>query len=164
MLQATASGYETIDEESVYACTGNPRPADMRELLTTLFKRPFDDGCAGEALTRLVRCATTISCDLEASIRSPHAAVAAFAAKGYALTDMLTELNRLLSATGVRPEIRIMLLDRLCDIEYRLAFGTSDKLQGAALVAAFQHARTRMTELKRADAAAAAGAGAAGAR
>lgn len=83
------------------------------------------------------------------------AAIAALAAKGYALTDMLTELNRLLGATGVRAEIRVLLLDRLADIEYRMAFGTSDKLQGAAVVAAFQHARTCMTELKRAEAGAA---------
>lgn len=37
-----------MDEDSVYACTGNPRPAEMRELLTTLFRRPFDEGCAGK--------------------------------------------------------------------------------------------------------------------
>jgi hypothetical protein len=40
---------------------------------------------------------------------------------------------------------------------YRLAFGTSDKLQGGALVAAFHTARDMMARMKKAEAAASAG-------
>lgn len=37
--------------------------------------------------------------------------------------------------------VRIDLIDKLADAEYRLAFGTSEKLQLGAVVAAFCQAR-----------------------
>ena len=38
-------------------------------------------------------------------------------------------------------KVRIDLIDKLADAEYRLAFGTSEKLQLGAVVAAFVEAR-----------------------
>lgn len=37
-------------------------------------------------------------------------------------------------------KIRIELIDRMADVEYRLAYGTSEKLQLGALVGAFSQA------------------------
>jgi replication factor C subunit 3/5 len=48
VLQATASGFETVDEDAVYSCTGSPRPADMREILASLLKKTFEESYKGK--------------------------------------------------------------------------------------------------------------------
>lgn len=48
VLQATASGFPVIDEDSVYACTGNPRPAEMKEALQSLLKESFQSAYTRE--------------------------------------------------------------------------------------------------------------------
>jgi hypothetical protein len=36
VLQAAASGYDAVDEDSIYAVTGNPRPAEVKEAIHQL--------------------------------------------------------------------------------------------------------------------------------
>ncbi len=45
-----AAGYDPIDEDAVYATTGNPRPADIREALTVLLTKDFDAACKRECV------------------------------------------------------------------------------------------------------------------
>lgn len=40
--------------------------------------------------------------------------------------------------------VRVELVDRMADVEYRLAFGTSEKLQLGALVGAFAQAAEQL--------------------
>ena len=47
VLQSCASGHDVIDEEAVYASTGNPTPKAVGQLLDTLFKGTFQEGYAG---------------------------------------------------------------------------------------------------------------------
>ena len=61
--------------------------------------------------------------------------------KGYALSDVLSQVCKFVMSTGLPVEASAGLLSRLSDIEYRLAFASSDKLQLAALVGAFVLAR-----------------------
>jgi replication factor C subunit 3/5 len=42
---------------------------------------------------------------------------------------------------GLPPNVLVELVDKLADMEYRLAYGTSEKLQLGSLVAAFMDAR-----------------------
>lgn len=42
---------------------------------------------------------------------------------------------------GMPPQVRIALVEAMADIEHRLAFGTSERLQLGSLVAAFATAR-----------------------
>jgi hypothetical protein len=42
---------------------------------------------------------------------------------------------------GLPPNVLVELVDKLADVEYRLAYGTSEKLQLGSLVAAFMDAR-----------------------
>ena len=48
-LQSAASGYDTLDEDSIYAVTGNPRPEDIRVLLAKLLKESFESGYIRES-------------------------------------------------------------------------------------------------------------------
>lgn len=80
--------------------------------------------------------------------------------RGYALTDIISETARMLGAMKLNQEVRAYLMDKLADIEYRLAFGTSEKLQSASLVAAFEGAKQIMRRHTQAAAAAAAAGGA----
>lgn len=41
--------------------------------------------------------------------------------------------------------VRIELINKMADVEYRLAFGTSEKLQLGALVGAFAEAKEGIT-------------------
>ena len=118
VLQACAAGHAVIDEDAVYACTGNPTPSAVKALLETLFKRSFQEA---------------------------YAALLAFSAQGFSVGDLVTEISRSLAAVALPPHVRVLLLDKLADVEYRLAFGTSEKLQAASLVAAFELARIAMS-------------------
>ena len=118
VLQACAAGHAVIDEDAVYACTGNPTPTAVKALLETLFKRSFQEA---------------------------YAALLAFSAQGFAVGDLITDISRSLAAVALPPQVRVLLLDKLADVEYRLAFGTSEKLQAASLVAAFELARIALT-------------------
>jgi replication factor C subunit 3/5 len=48
VLQATASGFDEISAETVYACTGNPQPADVRAILDALLTSDFAGAYKGE--------------------------------------------------------------------------------------------------------------------
>uniref|UniRef100_A0AAZ3QFY0 AAA+ ATPase domain-containing protein n=1 Tax=Oncorhynchus tshawytscha TaxID=74940 RepID=A0AAZ3QFY0_ONCTS len=61
--------------------------------------------------------------------------------KGLALHDILTEVHLLIHRVDFPPAIRMGLLIKLADIEYRLASGTSEKIQLSSMVAAFQAVR-----------------------
>jgi hypothetical protein len=67
---------------------------------------------------------------------------------GYALSDIVTEVGRTVAVLGIDPDIKGMLFEKLSDIEYRLSFGTSEKLQGSALVGAFYMARDALQDRK----------------
>ena len=67
---------------------------------------------------------------------------------GYALGDLVTEISRIVGAMAIDPDVRGHLIEKLGDIEYRLSFGTSEKLQGSALVGAFSQARDMLQARK----------------
>lgn len=64
--------------------------------------------------------------------------------KGYATSDILSQVCKYAVRIGFPPHIYADILAKLADIEYRLAFATTEKLQLASLVAAFILARTKM--------------------
>lgn len=56
--------------------------------------------------------------------------------KGYALADILQDLQTWMMRIHMPTHVRIELIDAMADIEYRLAAGTSERLQLGALVGA----------------------------
>lgn len=114
VLQATAAGFPAVDATNVYACTGNPTPADVNVVLQSLLA---DD------------------------IRTAHNVLLDLMRRGFALIDVLVAIGRCLLTLEFPNDALRFIMGRLADIEHRLAFGTSDKIQGAALVAAFSQMR-----------------------
>jgi DNA polymerase III delta prime subunit len=219
ILQSSASGYDVIDEDAVYAVTGNPRPAEVREALGVLLKGSFIDGYKRECAQWRGHAAAAEWWDVAVLVaraaarpsahgyftfyptRPPNtprtraaADIQALSLRGYAVSDLLTELSRYTVALSLPPGAKAVLLDKLADVEcvtrrgvrwgtlrccwrwwahrrlagaaallprsrpssasdppspmrlplarrYRLAFGTSDKLQTASLVAAYHGVR-----------------------
>ena len=61
--------------------------------------------------------------------------------KGMALQDILEEIHTYVHKIDFPTEIRIHLLDKMAEIEDRLAAGTNERLQTGSLVSAFQQAK-----------------------
>merc|ERR1711934_407660 len=115
ILQATTMAFPVVNEDNVYSCTGNPLPADMQQIITWLLNSKFD-----EALHNIQEMKM---------------------AKGLALQDILTELEPYVMSIEFPMKVRVFLTEKLADIEYRLTFGTNERLQLAGLVGVFAEGR-----------------------
>jgi replication factor C subunit 3/5 len=118
VLQAASMAFSKIDEDQVYMTTGDVHPKDAREIVQALMSKSFKDAYEVMASKR----------------RS----------QGLALTDIITHLAKYVLTIKFPGPVQAKLLSSLADIEYRLSFGTSDKLQQAAVVGAFAEARAGM--------------------
>lgn len=118
LLQSTSMSSDVVDEKNVYMTSGAPLPRDVDMTLEWLLNLEFR-----EAYEKLVRICTT---------------------KGYALTDILTDLATAVMGLELPPGVLAVLLDGMSDVEHRLAFGTDEKLQAASLVGVFTEARSIM--------------------
>jgi replication factor C subunit 3/5 len=93
-------------------------PRDVRDVLEWLLNEGFK-----EAYEKLMRISSV---------------------KGYALPDLLTDLTTIVMGMELPAGVLAVLLDGMSDVEYRLAFGTDEKLQAASLVGVFVKARHLM--------------------
>ncbi|KAL7752793.1 Subunit of heteropentameric Replication factor C (RF-C) [Sorochytrium milnesiophthora] len=113
ILQARAnSAYDYIDEDKIYTTTGSPLPSDIESIAASLF---VDDFAQAVTFLNTMR-----------------------VSKGYALQDILTDLHLYISDHQLPAAAKVVLLDRMSELEHRLANGCSDKLQTGGLVAAFK--------------------------
>ncbi|NWS58065.1 RFC5 factor, partial [Chunga burmeisteri] len=115
ILQSTTMAFGKVTEENVYTCTGHPLKSDIANILDWMLNQDFST--AYRKITEL----KTL--------------------KGLALQDILTEIHLFVHRVDFPPSVRIQLLIKMADIEYRLAAGTSEKIQLSSLVAAFQVTR-----------------------
>jgi len=115
LLQSTAMSFETIDETSVYLTSGAPLPSDIDTITNSLFNDDFV-----KAYENLITMCST---------------------KGYAMADILTDLTTIVTTMKLPSGVLADLLDGMSNIEYRLAYGTDEKIQGASLVGVFIKAR-----------------------
>jgi len=118
LLQSTAMSSEVVNEKNVYMTSGAPLPKDVDMTLEWLLNLGFR-----EAYEKLIEVCST---------------------KGYALTDILTDIATQLLGMELPPGVLAVLLDGMSDVEHRLAFGTDEKLQAASLVGVFIKARHMM--------------------
>ncbi|RMC06042.1 hypothetical protein DUI87_17587 [Hirundo rustica rustica] len=112
---STSMAFGKVTEESVYTCTGHPLKSDIANILDWMLNQDFST-----AYRKIMELKTL---------------------KGLALQDILTEIHLFVHRVDFPPSIRIQLLIKLADIEYRLAAGTSEKIQLSSLIAAFQVTR-----------------------
>uniref|UniRef100_A0A672RFT7 Replication factor C subunit 5-like n=1 Tax=Sinocyclocheilus grahami TaxID=75366 RepID=A0A672RFT7_SINGR len=114
-VQSTHMAYGKVTEETVYTCTGHPLRSDIANILDWALNKDFTT-----AYKQILQLKTL---------------------KGLALHDILTEVHLLIHRVDFPPSIRMGLLIKLADIEYRLASGTNEKIQLSSMLAAFQAVR-----------------------
>jgi len=115
ILQSTHIGYGHVNEENVYLCTGNPLPSDIKNMVDWMLNDNFIT-----AYKKMNELKTS---------------------KGLALQDILTEVHTYIHRIDFPQAVRIVLLDKMAESEYRLAAGTSEKIQLSGLISAFQCVR-----------------------
>ena len=115
ILQSTSMAHTEVNEETVYTCTGRPKKQDIEKILEWLLNNDF-----GTAYGNLTKLKTE---------------------KGLALQDIIESAHEFIHKIDFPVEIRIFILDKMAEIEERLASGTSEKIQTSSLVSAFQQAK-----------------------
>jgi len=118
LLQATSMSSEVVDEASVYHTSGSPLPVDIKTILDLLMNHNFQTAC--EEISKICT------------------------SKGYALVDVLQDLTFCITALNLHGDALSRILDGMSSVEHRLAFGTDEKLQTAALVGVFVKTRQSM--------------------
>jgi replication factor C subunit 3/5 len=106
----------TLTPEHFYLCTGSPLPADIETIVTWM-----------------------LTIDMTAAFRKIFDLKTR---KGIALADIMSEVHMYLEKIDFPPTVRTYLLKEMAELEYRLAIGTSEKLQLGALVGIFYNARS----------------------
>lgn len=118
ILQSTHMASQKITEEAVYLCTGNPLPKDIEQISHWLLNESF-----AESFKRISDMKTI---------------------KGLALVDIVREVTMFVFKIKMPPDVRVLLINDLADIEYRLSFGCNDKLQLGSIIASFTKARSAL--------------------
>jgi len=101
--------HETITNETIYDCIAAPHPSDIREIMTTLL-----------STSDVTSCLNTIN-TLKAN-------------RGLALADILSALGDELQRLEVPAQTRIIWLEGLAEVEWRLSGGGSEVVQTGGLV------------------------------
>lgn len=120
ILQSTSMAYDVVSEDNVYSCVGHPLRTDIANIVNWMLNDSFSG-----AYDKISQLKTT---------------------KGLALSDIITEVHHYVHRIDFPAHVRIHLLAKMADIEYRLASGTSEKLQLSSLLAVFQVARDLTAE------------------
>ncbi|NXB93015.1 RFC5 factor, partial [Vidua chalybeata] len=143
ILQSTSMAFGKVTEENVYTCTGHPLKSDIANILDWMLNQDFST-----AYRKIMELKTLKGLALQDILTEIHL----FVHRGGERVRLRMILERpnfplplterfLLSTVDFPPSIRIQLLIKLADIEYRLAAGTSEKIQLSSLIAAFQVTR-----------------------
>ncbi|XP_069726820.1 replication factor C subunit 5 isoform X1 [Phaenicophaeus curvirostris] len=146
ILQSTTMAFGKVTEENVYTCTGHPLKSDIANILDWMLNQDFST-----AYRKIMELKTLKGLALQDILIEIHL----FVHRGRGLQGrLLAEPGRanhpspahanachLLSSVDFPPSIRIQLLIKMAEIEYRLAAGTSEKIQLSSLIAAFQVTR-----------------------
>lgn len=121
ILQSTALSFGKVTEINVYQCTGEPLPSDIETIIDMLLNATFREGFDG--IAKMQR------------------------EKGLALVDVLDRVSKSVYEMELPQSALGFILARLADIEYRLAFGTSERLQLASMVGAFHRMRDILSKM-----------------
>ncbi|NXU35942.1 RFC5 factor, partial [Drymodes brunneopygia] len=143
ILQSTSMAFGKVTEENVYTCTGHPLKSDIANILDWMLNQDFST-----AYRKIMELKTLKGLALQDILTEIHLFVHRGGHRVWLWTILertnfplaLTECS-LFSTVDFPPSIRIQLLIKLADIEYRLAAGTSEKIQLSSLIAAFQVTR-----------------------
>ncbi len=110
-LQVAASLGKAIDADAVYQTTSTARPEEIRELITTALKGDFM-----AARNRLEDLLVTY---------------------GLSGEDVIRQIHRSIFDLGVTDPVKVRLVDRVGEAEFRLVEGSNERIQIEALLAHF---------------------------
>ena len=108
-LQGAAAFGEVIDAEAIYQITATARPEEIRKLLETALEGRFME--ARQILDRLM------------------------VEYGMSGEDVVTQLFREITSASLDERLKVMLIDKLGEIDFRLTEGAHDRIQLDAYLA-----------------------------
>lgn len=118
ILESCSLAYKTIPESKIYDVTGRPSPDQIEEIYQALttqdFKAAYDTFM--EIKTR----------------------------KSLALEDIIRDLHQCVMQTNFNERMKMQLINRMSEVEFRLAAGANEKTQVASVVGVFIEIRTQM--------------------
>lgn len=117
ILESCSLSYQDIPVEKIYEVTGRPSTADIEFIYDALTQENFSR-------------AFKIIDELKTK-------------KSLALDDVVREVHSCVMGTSFTEEMKMFLVGRMCEIEFRLAAGVGEKTQLASLVGAFIEIRTK---------------------
>jgi replication factor C subunit 3/5 len=120
VLQACSMAYDHITVEKVCMTTGSPMPQDIEHMLNWLFNENVSK--CYELITQLQN------------------------ERGVSLAELVRMLGPWIGRLQMEPAVSCYLYDELSNLEHRLAFGVSEKLQLGSLVGIFRQAADKMGE------------------
>ena len=115
ILQAASLAAEEVTEDSVYVCTGNPMPSDVKKIMHALLNDSFEDSY------QYIQ-------DMQMD-------------KGLALIDIVRAIHADLIQFQLPPATFARLLEAMADLEYRLNYAVVEKIQLGSFVAMWHTAR-----------------------
>ena len=96
--------------------TGRPSPADVKLIFDAVSNKSFNE--ANNTVLELKL------------------------AKSLSVDDIVREVHSQVMATNMTDEMKMFLVNRLSEIEYRLAQGSNERVQIASVIGAFMEVRT----------------------
>ena len=116
ILESCSLAYKDIQLDKIYEVTGRPSPNDMKIIFDALMKSTHSEGLK------------TLQ-DLKA-------------AKSLSLDDIVRDVHMQVMSVKMPDEMKMYLVNRLSEIEYRLAQGCNEKPQCGSLVGSFIEVRS----------------------
>jgi replication factor C subunit 3/5 len=116
ILESCSLAYKQIPVTKIYEVTGRPSPQDISTIYTALTTQTFNGAM-----------------DLIWALSKE---------KSLAFEDIIREIHQSVMATKLPDQMKMFLVARMSEIEYRLAQGSNEKVQASAFVGAFIEVRT----------------------
>ena len=120
ILESCSLAHKQITRDNVYDVTGRPSPTDIETIYEALNMKRYND-----AYTLLVEMKNK---------------------KSLAMDDIMKDLHKCVMTTKYTEEMKMFLVSRMADIEYRLSQGCNERIQMASLVGAFIEVRSFKTK------------------
>ena len=116
ILESCSLAYKTIPVEKIYEVTGRPSPFDVQAIFDCLTNKKFNDAFN-----------TILAIKLDKSL---------------SVDDIVREVHKQVMSTNMTDEMKMFVINRLAEIEYRLAQGSNEKVQIASIVGSFIEIRS----------------------
>jgi replication factor C subunit 3/5 len=116
ILESCSLAHTHITMKDVYDVTGRPSPMDVETIMEALNTKKFND-------------ALNVIVDLKQQ-------------KSLAVDELIREVHKTVMLTKYTDEMKMYVISRMAEIEYRIAQGCNEKIQLTALVGAFIEVRS----------------------